>query len=447
MGKEQPKRSDDSGIPPSARVHIWQIQAVRDVMVVAVVLGMVWAGYAVRSVTVPLLVALALAYLFEPLVARMTKGGRLSRPFAVSALICTVGVLLIGFLALAIPLVVSETVGFVKDARRGRFYQHALRFEDYVPIAYRDEYRYAASFLKGPEIDLPEFSPEPEFGDSAEGAASAPEGVDDRGVTEDERIRLLIRDELSRQRAESTPTTRPTGTMWLGLARSSAEAALGLLGAVLQLGLLAFLIPFYFFFFSVSYPQVVEFARDLIPRDKRGRTLELVGKMDSAVAGFVRGRLVTCAIVGLVFAAGWMICGVPYAIALGLLIGAFNAVPYLSGIGLPFAIGLLALEKASGNTGMAWWGVIVWPTVVFAIGQVLDGYVLTPIIAGKATDLDPVTILVAVLAGGSVGGLYGMLLAIPVFACAKILIKEVLMPRVKAWTRGEASDPLPIEEE
>ena len=70
---------------------------------------------------------------------------------------------------------------------------------------------------------------------------------------------------------------------------------------------------------------------------------------------------------------------------------------------------------------------------------------LTPVIAGKATNLDPVTILVAVLAGGSVMGVYGMLLAIPAAACGKILATEVLLPKVRAWTKGEARDPLPID--
>ena len=84
--------------------------------------------------------------------------------------------------------------------------------------------------------------------------------------------------------------------------------------------------------------------------------------------------------------------------------------------------------------------------LVFAIVQALDGWLLTPLIAGKATNLDPVTIFVAVLAGGSVLGAYGMLLAIPVAACIKILIQEVLLPKIHAWTRGEVDDPLPFDD-
>ena len=97
------------------------------------------------------------------------------------------------------------------------------------------------------------------------------------------------------------------------------------------------------------------------------------------------------------------------------------------------------------NSAQWWVWVMVWPTVVFAVVQLIEGYVLTPMIAGKATGLDPVTILVAVLAGGSVLGIYGMILAIPLAACGKILFTEVLLPKIHAWTRGEIADPLPID--
>jgi predicted PurR-regulated permease PerM len=93
-----------------------------------------------------------------------------------------------------------------------------------------------------------------------------------------------------------------------------------------------------------------------------------------------------------------------------------------------------------------WWvPVLLLPTAWFVFVQLVEGYVLIPMIAGKATGLDPVTIVVAVLAGGSVLGVYGMLLAIPLAACGRILFTEVLLPRIRAWTRGEISDPLPIE--
>ena len=112
------------------------------------------------------------------------------------------------------------------------------------------------------------------------------------------------------------------------------------------------------------------------------------------------------------------------------------------------SIGLLFLDQLGVPEAerMAWWGILIWPSLVFAFVQALDGWVLTPFIAGKATNLDPVTIFVAVIAGGSVLGAYGMLLAIPVAACIKILIQDRLLPKIQAWASGEADDPLPFDD-
>jgi predicted PurR-regulated permease PerM len=169
--------------------------------------------------------------------------------------------------------------------------------------------------------------------------------------------------------------------------------------------------------------------------------------MDRAVAGFVRGRIVICTIMGAMFAIGWQVCGVPYGIALGLLTGLLSIVPYLGGVGLPFAVALLVADQYGlpAETRMALWQMLFWPTLVFVVVQTVEGYLLTPVIAGKATNLDPVTIVVAILAGGSIAGVYGMLLAIPIAACGKIAARRLLLPRIQDWARGRVSDPLPID--
>ena len=214
---------------------------------------------------------------------------------------------------------------------------------------------------------------------------------------------------------------------------------------MIELGLVVFLVPFYFFFFATAYPKVMAFLGDLIPNEHRKQVNHLVGSMDRAVSGFIRGRLVISAILGTIFAVGWLIVGVPYSLALGLVVGIFCAVPYLSIIGVPIAIGLLVVDQVSLPEAdrYAWWGIILWPSLVYFIGQTMDDWVLTPLIQGKATDLDPVSIVVAILAGGTLAGLYGMLLAVPAAACIKILLREIVMPAIRDWSDGRSKDPLP----
>ncbi|MHC4101837.1 MAG: AI-2E family transporter, partial [Planctomycetota bacterium] len=405
-------------------LHLWQFQAVRDLLFVAAVAGLFWFGYALRAVTVPLLVALLLAYLFEPLVARLASRRRLNRPMVVGGLLATVGIIFVGVLAVIIPIVVTQTADLVEDYNEGRFRETAMTLTGYLPETLEQRAQEMIDFLPGgPRTARPDAAPEP-----------APD--------QDARIRAIVQEELEKTRGGGEESQR-----WIDVARGGARAAGTVLGGILQLGFLAFLIPFYFFFFSVWYPSVVRFGRSLIPESNRKRTHELFAKMDNVVAGFVRGRIVISLIMGVMLAAGWAACGVPYAIVLGLVVGVFCAVPYLGGVGIPLAVVFLGFQELGQPEAerMAWWGVILWPTLIFGVVQFIEGYVLTPMIAGKATNLDPVTILVVVLAGGSIMGIYGMLLAIPVAACLKILCTDVLLPKVRAWTAGEAEDPLPID--
>ncbi len=382
------------------KLHLWQIQWVRDLFLLLAVIACIWLGYAMRDITIPLLVALLLAYLFEPLISYLSNHPQfpLGRVAVISGILTflVAGVLVI--LAVSIPMVISQTSTLVDDIQDGKLREQLEQVtQQYAPESVRDEIVETLAFLP-----------------SAEEIAA--------------------------------DTTTSQGLM--RIAQKTGDVALGILGSVVRFGILAVLIPFYFFFFSLWFPQVVAFVRGCIPNDNRAHVEGLLGKMDAAVAGFVRGRIVIAFIMAILLATGWMIVGVPYAIVLGIAVGVFCAVPFLGLIGVPLTVGLLFLDQlgVDETQRMAWWGIILWPVLVFAVVQALDGWVLTPMIAGKATNLDPVTIFVAVLAGGSVLGAYGMLLAIPAAACIKILIQESLLPNVHAWARGEADDPLPFDD-
>ena len=153
-------------------------------------------------------------------------------------------------------------------------------------------------------------------------------------------------------------------------------------------------------------------------------------------------------IMGLMFSVGWWLVDVPYAFVLGMTTGALSTVPFVGGLGAPIAIGLAVLARLElpEVERAAWWMPVALPAAVFALVSAIEGWVLLPLIAGRATRLDPVTIVVAVLAGGALLGVYGMLLAIPLAACLKILVIRVVLPRLRAWTRGDVADPLPIDD-
>jgi predicted PurR-regulated permease PerM len=461
--------------PPSAaasedsfrRLHLWQIQGIRDLILAAVVLAVVYLGYALSSVTVPLLLGLLFAYLFEPLVQWLSRFRWCPRPVAAVGIITLAGGTLLLALALAIPLAVGQAVSLIETLRSGKVEARVAELIEVIPEQYRDDAQRGATWIFGHPVGTPidDAAAQLEQAASEDAAAQAAEQAE-RSAERDDRSETVpatagagstdASAPETPQTAEaggsttlafaSDPGARRAGVSLLGLAGSGLRTLYELVVGTLALLLAVVLIPFYFYYFSVSYPRTLEFVGGLVPEENRTTVFALARKMDSAVAGFVRGRIVISAIMGSMLAVGWLSVGVPYAILLGLVTGVLCAVPYLGGVGVPLAVGLLALDNVGvvESERMAWWAVILWPTLVFAVVQLVEGYILTPVIAGKATDLSPLAIFVAVLAGGALAGVYGMLLSIPVAACVKIVLVDVLLPRIRAWTRGETSDPLPM---
>lgn len=397
---EQPEAGLQSGSAASPAVHtlhLWQFQALRDLAIMAGLIGIIWLGYWLQSVTVPLLIALTLAYLLEPMVAKLCIRLNMTRPVVVGGMLGVISLVFIVVLAL-MPLLFAQGVQLL----------------DQLPGYVANLYEFARDHA--PADLLP-------------------------AVTDDP---AQIKDEL-------TKWLNTNLGMLLKASVQSAGDALrllaGVVGSMVYTAFAIFLVMFYFFFFSTGWGKLQTYISDLFPEEHLPRAYELSRKMDQAVSGFVRGRVVISIIMGAMLSVGWGFCGVPYWLLIGMLTGVLCIVPYLGGLGIPVAVLLLWLKQSNlseETAQMAWWGIILWPSVVFAFVQLIEGYALTPMIAGKATNLGPVSIFVAVLAGGIVMGMYGMLLAIPIAACLKILATEILVPRIKEWVHGKAADILPI---
>jgi predicted PurR-regulated permease PerM len=98
--------------------------------------------------------------------------------------------------------------------------------------------------------------------------------------------------------------------------------------------------------------------------------------------------------------------------------------------------------SATGDDTAFTWGLFIWPTVVYAIAQLADGWAVEPLVQGKATNLDPLTVMLAVIIGGALMGLLGMLLAIPLASSIKILGREWIVPELKAYAESRKPDKL-----
>ncbi len=189
-----------------------------------------------------------------------------------------------------------------------------------------------------------------------------------------------------------------------------------------------FLVPLYFIFFTLQFQHMLKEGRHYLPPSRYPRAAAVFRRMDLAVGTFFRVRLLICLIIGCVFAFGWWLAQVPYWFLLGAITGVLSIVPYLSIGGWLLALLFKYLDMI-GMQGFDWVAVLLWPTVVFAAGNFLEAWVLTPWLHGRTTQLSPMMILTVVLVGGTLGGFWGLLLSIPLAICIDILMKEFLSAR------------------
>jgi predicted PurR-regulated permease PerM len=155
--------------------------------------------------------------------------------------------------------------------------------------------------------------------------------------------------------------------------------------------------------------------------------------MGQAVGHFFRARLVIAFIMGGSLSIGWFWTGVPYWFFLGMVTGLLNMVPYLSVLTWPFALLLKYLEAINSSGGStSFVSIAVWPTVVYVAVQLSEGWFLTPWIQSGQTNLNAATVLIVVIIGRALVGIWGLLFAIPIAACIKILANELVLPPLRS---------------
>jgi predicted PurR-regulated permease PerM len=458
---DQPARSQEqragasgaSGAPASEgragtdwrRVHLWQVQPVRDVLLIGAAYLMLHVGYLLKTVTVPMLLAMGLAYLFEPLVKRMVRVKWVSRHGAAAALI--VG----GAVVVVVPVLVgigfatvqgAALAGSIATSTRNvvMVVQSPAAMEQSIePLQHLQAYQ---ALPKGLWRALAE-----DLSERRRKVVEYQKAIDEERPPPFSKVEIqryqLLETAVHWVQENADAIARAVGQRAV---RGGAEAVSAALGAVKSLGVLVFtgfLTAFFFFFFSSGWGKVLAFWHGLIPEKRKGRVIDLLQQMDRVIAGFVRGRLIICALQSVFFSIAYWLVGVPAPLIVGPVVGVLCIVPYLGLISIPLSILLLALDSGGSHT---WLWIILAPIVVYVVAQALDDYLLSPMIQGKATDMDTPSILFASLAGGVLAGFYGVLLAIPVAACIKILLRELFWPRVKAWAEGRAPDVLPISQ-
>lgn len=175
--------------------------------------------------------------------------------------------------------------------------------------------------------------------------------------------------------------------------------------------LTSFIILLYIVFILLDYEAIADGWLHLLPTKYRKFASNLVYDMQEGMNKYFRGQALVAFCVGILFSIGFLIIDFPMAIALGLFIGALNMVPYLQIIGFLPTI-MLAILKAS-DTGQSFWIIIAGALAVFTIVQIIQDTLLVPKIMGKITGLNPAIILLSLSIWGSLMGILGMIIALP----------------------------------
>ena len=187
---------------------------------------------------------------------------------------------------------------------------------------------------------------------------------------------------------------------------------LGVLGGVVQF----FLVLVIGVYMLGSFKELGATALELFPKSWQAAVLDFSKDVSTAVGGYVRGQLLIAGAVGVMVGVGLAILGIPLALGLGFLSAVFNVVPYL-GVIISIAPALL-LASQFGLVK------VLLVILVFIIANQVEAQVLSPNILARTTDLHPITVILTILVGASLLGIFGGLLAVPLVALAKLLIRK-----------------------
>ena len=369
-------RPDVERPKPVSERHVWEITALRDLLWFLFALAAMWTVYALRGVFIPVFIAWLLAYLVNPIVQYAERRWSWPRPLTVSSFLVLVSLVTAAVIAGIGPLV-----------------------SDQVHTLVRKMPGYAEWLTRTLTVGGPFSS----------------------------HVQSLLNSVLEDPLAMVKPLFEGTG---------QAFGILGVMvGATMNAALLVFLVPLYFFFFSWQFDRMLQTVARFVPRRRRAHTFAVLARMDAAVSGFFRERLLIALITGALYAIGWALADVPYWFILGISAGVLTLVPYLTAIGWPLAILFKYLDSFGSSAAGSWLSILVWPSVAYLVVQFIESWILTPWIQRGSSDMSAVTLLIVLFIGAAVGGLFGLIFAIPIAACVKIAFEELILPK---WTRWAA---------
>lgn len=192
-------------------------------------------------------------------------------------------------------------------------------------------------------------------------------------------------------------------------------------GKTMDYILIIAIIPFLVFYMLKDYGQIKKAAWYLTPKRWRSEAIIFVRDVDQSLGSYIRGQLLVCVIIGfLAFLSLWFF-DIKYPLVIGILIGITNVIPYFGPI-IGAIPAVIIAASMSMNT------VLIVVIIIFSL-QFIEGNILGPLIVGRSLHMHPIIIMLALLAGGEIAGIIGMILAVPVLAVLKVTLMHLVQLR------------------
>ncbi len=226
----------------------------------------------------------------------------------------------------------------------------------------------------------------------------------------------------------------------VGRVFSGVASAIGAVINSTMFLILTILVSIYLLIDFASFRGVVEI---LCPDKYEARFFDVLEKLDHAVGGFIRGQVISAVLVGLLTFVGLMVLGLKqYALLIGFIAGIGNLIPYLGPVmGATPAVLYMLMSDAHPDTKekLIFSGLVI---ALFGLIQVIDGFVFQPKIVGKSAQLHPVVVIMALALGGQFG-LMGMIIAVPAACIGRVLLKEFFWDDLETeWRRTTGKENL-----
>ena len=208
--------------------------------------------------------------------------------------------------------------------------------------------------------------------------------------------------------------------------------------SVLEAAFLLLLAPVIAFYLLLDLPKVRSKVISLVPERHRVEVVFVARELGLAVGGFLRGQLLVALIVGVMTSVGFWAVGLPFWLLIGMIAGLLNIIPFIG----PWVGGTLGVLVALATRDLQ---TAAWAGLVALIVQQIDNHFVSPTVLRATVRIHPAMIILGLVLGASLGGFWGVVLAVPVMASVKIIGGHLWRTRVLGESWAEASEAL-IEE-